>query len=461
MEKIYKSKFYLLVISIIIFAFWFVCMLAQNGKIKTEYYLTIESIELTAIGAAAFIVLVTSNNLFYVIPWITYTPFVFSHPFTSTTMPYALFIAGGLLFIGIIVHLIKYKIKLTLGAFFLGLLLLGIAIVLGGINTGADFLKQQIPFTIVAAAGLIIIYIIFVSGTDVDFRMLCHLMNCLGLLLSLQVIASFYFLEDYFSFLINKIIDVGWGISNNIAIMLLISIPCSIYLAIKSTYLKTAFYTVVAYLQTVIVVLTYSRGAVAALAVGGSILLIVSIWLAFKNSLKTAIPYLLTILVLVGLSAFGLYLFLTSENEQVMVYADGFKENITKINLDSLNGRDPIYEHCMEEFKLNPIFGKGLYSPFFDNEFTGGYQWGHSTVIHTLYTMGSVGGVALGIHFIQKYLNLLIKPNTEKIIAVFSFAISGLYGLVDVSYYFINYMIVFIMYLICLQKTVKASFDLL
>ena len=55
--------------------------------------------------------------------------------------------------------------------------------------------------------------------------------------------------------------------------------------------------------------------------------------------------------------------------------------------------------------------------------------------------MGLFGCFAMLVHLFQKYFVLLKKPNVWKITVVASFAISGFYGLFDVSYYFVNYMI--------------------
>ena len=463
MEKVLKSKYYPLIVMAIMFFFWLICYLQydKQTRIASDYLITFESIELTIIGLICAYLLVRYQDLFYVVPWITYTPFVFARPFTSQTIPYALFIAGGALFIGLIIHIIRFKIKLTIGSHFAGLALLAVALVLGGINTGAGFLKTQIMFSLIAGAGLLAIYVLFVSMLDVKFRTLAHLINYLGILLCLEVVASINHAADPLDFLIYKNIGVGWGISNNISIILLMTFPMSAYLAVKSKGAKVALYSFTGYAQIVTIILTYSRGAIAALIIGGAAVAIISIIMSIKEDRPTYIPYFISIAFFLMLTVLVVFLFINTKDDNLIRYARGFKDNITSINLTTFNGRNPIYIHCIEEFKTNPIFGKGLYAPFFDNEFTGGYQWGHSTVIHTMYTMGLIGLVALAIHMAQKYLNLFLKPNIEKIFIALGFLASGLYGLVDVSYYFINYMVVLIMILVCLEKTIKESFDII
>ena len=463
MEKVLKSKYYSLIVMAIMFFFWLACYLQYDKAthIANNYLITFESIELTIIGLICAFLLVKYKDLYYVVPWITYTPFVFARPFTSQTIPYALFIAGALLFAGLIVHIIRYKPRLSIGSNFAGLALLAVALVLGGINTGASFIGEQVMFASIAAVGLLAIYVLFVSMVDIKFRTLAHLINYLGILLCLEVVASINHAADPLDFLIYKNIGVGWGISNNIAIIMLMTFPMSAYLAVKSKGAKVALYTFTGYAQIMTIILTYSRGAIAALIVGGTASLVLSTIMSIKEGKDTYLPYAISMVFFILLTALIVVWFVNTKDENLARYAKGFKDNITSINLTTLNGRNPIYEHCIEEFKASPIFGKGLYAPFFDNSFTGGYQWGHSTFIHTMYTMGLVGLIALGFHMAQKYLNLFLRPNIEKVFIALGFLTSGLYGLVDVSYYFINYMVVLIMILVCLETTIKESFDII
>ena len=122
MEKLLKSKYYTLVVALIFFVFWFLCFIqfSKENHLASSYLVTIESIELTVIGLICAYLLSRYQNMFYVVPWVTYTPFVFARPFTTTTMPYALFIAGGLFFIGLIAKMAKKSQGID--SFFIGAL---------------------------------------------------------------------------------------------------------------------------------------------------------------------------------------------------------------------------------------------------------------------------------------------------------------------------------------------------
>ena len=124
---------------------------------------------------------------------------------------------------------------------------------------------------------------------------------------------------------------------------------------------------------------------------------------------------------------------------------------IEGIKWDTLNGRNKIYSDLIVKSFDYPILGHGVYFPFtydIDLQTDNGYQWGHCTFLHALFTTGLFGTLLLTYHMIEKYFGLIRKIDIKKFTLLFSFALSGLYGLFDVSYFYINYMIVFIVILI-------------
>ena len=130
--------------------------------------------------------------------------------------------------------------------------------------------------------------------------------------------------------------------------------------------------------------------------------------------------------------------------------------NLTKINLDSINGRVPIYEKMLEELKSQPIFGFGMFHSFGQ----GGteeipYLWGHNTFIHAAYTLGLLGFGAMVFHHIQKYLFCFKNRRFEKVVLFFSFLATDIYGFIDVSYFFINFMIVLLIILIMSDNSLR------
>ena len=131
-------------------------------------------------------------------------------------------------------------------------------------------------------------------------------------------------------------------------------------------------------------------------------------------------------------------------------------KNITAINLNSINGRVPIYTKMLEELKEQPIFGFGMFHSFGQ----GGteeipYLWGHNTFIHAAYTLGLLGFGAMVFHHIQKYLFCFKNRRFEKVVLFFSFLATDIYGFIDVSYFFINFMIVLLIILIMSDNSLR------
>ena len=71
-----------------------------------------------------------------------------------------------------------------------------------------------------------------------------------------------------FRSLLSKGVAVGWGISNNIGLILLFTIPFTFYLAITNKTGKTMAYTFISFCQMITIIFTYSRGSIIALTLG-------------------------------------------------------------------------------------------------------------------------------------------------------------------------------------------------
>lgn len=439
------SKLYIPIVFLISFGFWLVAYLSNHKIISEDIIRSSENITLITFGVVAAVLLILFKNTFYFIPWVIFVPFVFARPFDALTIPSCIFIGLGLMAVGLILNIIIYKPKLKFGQFFLGLFVLCIAFVLGGINVKTENYTLQILLTSLCVVAFLSIYCLIASSSKVNFDEVARLFTYLGIFLVLQLVVYFWIQEDVFNAFLNKGTNVGWGISNNIALMLLFTFPFTLYLSIINKNIKVVIYTVITYLQLIAIIITYSRGAIIALLIGIFLLIPFVIWKA-----KSKIIFGVSIVLLVVLSILFIQDFSVKRPEDYQRIVD----IISKVNFDNFNGRTPIYEECIEALKEYPIFGKGVLSAFESND-SGVvvYEWGHSTILQTVRTMGLVGCIAMIIHLVQKYFVLLKRPTIWKIMVVASFGISGLYGLFDVSYYFINYMIPLILGMAMLESS--------
>jgi len=441
--KIIFNKIYFTIILIVFYFFWAIPYLQLNKQIESSISLKIENFALLTIGVAIFLLLLRCKNTKIVIPIIVFTPFVFAHPFDAYTVPFTLYLAVGLVIVGFIVHLIIYREKLNFGHFFIGLAMLCLALMLGGIATKAEYFLKQLGFVALCALGLLFFYTFFVTTTKMKFIELARIVTYLGIFILLQVITYYLIQENIIDSLLSKEVTVGWGITNNIGLILLFTLPFSFYLAIANKGIKTILYTFISFCQIITIIFTYSRGSIMAMILGLIFLLPVTI--KHANDRWT---FLSTFNILL----LGVVFVMVYSSYQYPEYFHRFYEYVLKIDLDSINGRIPIYQDIIDTFKQRPLFGYGMFAPFSGGTDT--YTWGHSTVLHTLYTAGAFGVGALLFHLGQKYYLLLRQMNIQKIIVAFSFSISGLYGLFDVSYYFMNYMIILIIVMATIEQEI-------
>ena len=127
-----------------------------------------------------------------------------------------------------------------------------------------------------------------------------------------------------------------------------------------------------------------------------------------------------------------------------------FKNYLGQVNFTNLDGRTPIYKQVLLEINDNVLFGKGLFAGFSDYVDVGdhSFQWNHSTILQALGSCGLFGLFAMIIHLVNKYFYLSQNINIEKFFLILIFLLPGLYGLFDVSYFFINFMIVLVVLMV-------------
>lgn len=438
-----NSKYYLLVVSLLVLIIWFIPYLLQEhfGIYGTSITI-IEGIGVCLFGFMALFLLVFYQEIFYVIPIIAFIPFMFSHPFDVYTSPICLYIAIFLLAIGLIYHFIYYKVKLKFGSFLSGILALGVGIMLGGINVETENRISNLFIVTVCVIGFVILYIFLSSAIQIQYEELARLITYLGLILVIQCICYGLVQPEGFVALFTKKLTVGWGISNNVALMLLFTSPFTLYLALISEQKKCVFYFLGTVLQWITIVLTYSRGAILALAIGLCFMIPIAILKAKDR--KTIVE---SIIILFGCLLVFILIFSLAFQE----WAKQFIDELLEINFDTLNSRLPIYKNSIEIIKQYPIFGRGILSNFNEN---GDYIWGHSTYLQTGMTMGIVGMILITIHLIQKYFYLVRHAKLWQLATLFGFAMSDLYGLFDVSYYFINYMLVLVVVMVSIESLI-------
>ena len=279
-EKIKKgldSTYYLLGVVIAMIIFWAIpyTLLEINILKYQETVKLFENIALILIGIFILLTLSFYENIFYIVPIIVFVPFMFSHSFDVYTTPKCIYVAIGLLILGLIIHFIRFKPKFKRGHFLLGISLLGITMITGGIGFKEANYFANVIIVAGCAIGMVFVYLLLSSTVKVEFEKFALLMTCLGLYLTFQLLTYYLLQDSIIEALSQKLSNVGWGISNNIALMLLVTIPFTTYLCYINTTKKCLLYYILAVIQMAAVVLTYSRGALLAMIVGIIIMVII------------------------------------------------------------------------------------------------------------------------------------------------------------------------------------------
>ena len=84
------------------------------------------------------------------------------------------------------------------------------------------------------------------------------------------------------------------------------------------------------------------------------------------------------------------------------------------------------------------------------------FEWAHCTFLQAAFCFGIIGLIAMIYHMIEKYFTCLKKINLEKSTLIAAYLISGTYGLFDVSYFFINYMILLLITFIMSDEYIET-----
>ena len=110
------------------------------------------------------------------------------------------------------------------------------------------------------AVSLLILYTILISSTKkISFDNVCDIINGLAFLILIQEII-YYVINP--AHLATKKINFGWGISNNIAIMLLLTLPFSFYKAATRPNNSKFIFLIFTALQYIGIIFTFSRGCI-------------------------------------------------------------------------------------------------------------------------------------------------------------------------------------------------------
>ncbi len=404
----FDKTIYLVLVNLLSFLFW---------------VLHLEYIGLPLFLLGMVILLLFQKETMYTIPILFASLFMISQTeWNFSLIPFYLYLVPVLLFLGFIIHIVRYKVKLFSGELLLPVLMLFMSMLLS--TTNAVDVNIYYLFYMLVALIYLFIYLFYRSTISGNFiHYLLKIMVFVGVLIAFQVLAFYIKVDDIIIAIQTKELDLGWGLSNFVATYLIMFIPATFY------YIKISkhnlFYIVLGVFQILMLLLTLSRGGILTFTVIFPFLL----FYLFHTGewKKTAINLLVSlgIVIIVIYSNFALF-------EAIYLR---FKELLFD---DS--GRFEIYELAIEKFLSHPLFGVGVFSRI---DALGDFRMYHNTFLHTLASFGLVGIVALIWQFARVYKIVIHQIKTKTMILGISLLGANIHGLIDNVYYMPQFMILF------------------
>lgn len=329
------------------------------------------------------------------------------------------------LFIGIAIHFIRFPVNfMKRGKLFFPILFVYLSLLLGGtfIYTGSSarfFAWFSYAFGIGAFWFVFYAMIYPMLEIEPDFK--------LDRYIAFSIIAlSFAACTQLGNAFIVSIISgkrmvgvYGWGLSIQVATLILLALPSSFYLMVKTQ--KVITYCIISSLLFLLCLITRSDGVIALTLCFFPLLIIITY---NKIIVKKRTAYKLCWIILVLIVVFIL-----------IICRDWVTKVVDKLlnSFSSDTGRTELYLEAIKNFLKNPIFGYGY---DYSDRSTTPTAWNlHSTIFHSLATTGLFGFVAIMVYVVARLKLLMSKGTTFNLYFLIAFLAFQCYAFVDTCEY--------------------------
>lgn len=424
---------------------------------------------LDLVGWILLVLFAVFTNLFCddlrpILPLATLMPFVVSNQntpgyaeegwvgfYANNAVIVTLFIIGVLAVLSFIVRPILYKgtfKRVKDSKLILGFISLAVCYLLAGLFSEYLDFNNYILSLLMVACHSVFYFFIFISLNEREdnFEYLCKVMVLGGLLITLEI--AYVYLTKYqvgtqLSGAWKSEIIIGSLPSNPAGGFIALTLPFFFYLAYKN---KCGYlYYIMAIICLIGVFFTLSRGAFlisAPVFVLGSIFACV-----FAKNKKPLIITAILSVVMIGISL-------------LVMYKLGAFERVFNFYIEnSLNdhGRFDIWKEHFELFKDYPIFGSGFSANMIIKE----KEWifislAHNTLVQVLTSAGIIGFILYAFHRCQTAKLFLTNINLEKTIICISVLVSIGMGLLDPTFFYPQFALVY-SFTLCFAEKQKTG----
>jgi len=419
-RKFFLSPYYLGLLSAITLCVW---------------YFQLETYGLPLFLLILFVIFVFFKDVTPAVPVLLNALFMISRTeWSLDTIPLYLYLTPVAIILGMLIHVLRFRVKFFRGKMTFGIALMFVAMLLSTIN--AEFVDINYVFYALIGVVYAFVYFFFVNSMEGDrLEFLLQMLFALGILVSLEVLLYYLRVDDIIYALENKTINLGWGISNYVATYLIIFIPATFYFAKKTKIDIPLIF--IALFETIMLVFTLSRGGIIAFSV--ELIMLLAYLFANRNWFYSLGGFLIAIGILVLIAFLNADMFLAM--------FDRFK----RLLLDD-TGRLEIWAQALQVFKEQPLFGAGIFSRL--DEF-GNFRMYHNTVLHVMASFGIIGLVSLLVQVFMMFKIALTRINQKTIVITIALLGAQAHGMVDNIYLMPQFMILLFIIVAFMENTNK------
>lgn len=295
-----------------------------------------------------------------------------------------------------------------------GIFAFGSALILNGLFY-KEYIFGNFILGLVLALSFVFFYIYFYNTLDWDRKTgiyIARIMAVACAVILIQLAETLIFDGVIKDGTIDKhILNLGWGMSNNVGGMLTMFMPACFYLAYKSEKIwQCILCYAFGFVVLLGVALTLSR---TSLLIGGVALLAIMALMSIRGRYVKIIRILNIVLIVCGI----VLCIVCSDR-----LAELFEHYLDKGFDDS--SRLFIWKNGLNNFLKSPVFGVGFYTSIAPDWSYNIGNWFfpdmyHNIVIQMLATCGIIGGAAYLVHCIQGFVLFFRKISVERLFCFF------------------------------------------
>lgn len=314
-----------------------------------------------------------------------------------------------------------YRKRLKWDSLAIGLACMAVATLFGGgmANIGSAFWLAGFATSV----GLLVGYLLLKDIASIHY--IANTAVGVAVLLVVQTIIRLTANGNFLVNILYKNLNVGWGVGNNIALVLLMCAPFILYCAIKAQHPSVYITIYMAVFCTVM--FSFSRGCILIL-VGCTPLMLA--YVLCKTKRKAEVVAVLSVIFIAIITV------IASNYGRIKPILEGIADKgLTD------NGRFLLWEQSITDlFGGNIAVGRGFLYGSVVTETEQSFRWYHCSVLQMVSNFGVMGGIAFAISLATRYRRFF-HNNSYSLSVLLAMFMAECYGFIDVTYFTPYYLL--------------------